>query len=276
MQPPTRHVVYGCESSHHPAEDDENMPTTLLVRAEYDGRMQTPPSTRMRTLGAFLPFVVVSIVHVAALAAESPLAVPTKALLMPLLAVPVLLDARRIIARRSRTPLMLLLGALFFSWLGDEAGLFFPFAPELPLMLGFFGIAHVAYIVLFLRVLRVRRLPLWTVVYALWWMLMLVTLGPHTGPLLVGVGAYGLVLAGTAATAARCTPIIALGGAFFLLSDSILAFRLFLPDAMPAWTSPAVMLTYTLGQGLLVWGALRALRVSPSSNPAAASAEVVR
>jgi len=208
------------------------------------------------TVWPFVPYVVVSLVHVGALAWESPLAAQTKMLLMPLLAIPVVVAWRRIGPRPAAA---LLLTALFFSWLGDEAGAFFPFAPELPLMLGFFGVAHLAYIALFLRTLRVRRLPLWTVVYLLWWLLMLIGLGTHTGPLLVGVAVYGVVLAGTAATAARCHPLVAWGGAFFLASDSILAFRLFLPEAMPSWTSPAVMLTYTLGQGLIVAGALRAL-----------------
>ena len=111
----------------------------------------------------------------------------------------------------------------------------------------------------FLRHARIRRLPWWTLVYAAWWVGMLAFLGPHTGALFPAVAAYGLVLAGTAATSARCHPIVATGGAFFLASDTILAFRLFLPDAMPDWTSPAVMLTYTLGQGLIVFGILRTL-----------------
>ncbi len=80
-------------------------------------------------------------------------------------------------------------------------------------MLGFFGLAHVAYILLFLRRLRVRRLPLWTIVYALWWLLMMMVLGPHTGSLILAVGAYGIVLAGTAATSARCRAAIAWGEA---------------------------------------------------------------
>lgn len=221
----------------------------------YDGGMQS--RTRLRALWPFAPYALVALVHVIALATHSPLAVPTKALLMPLLALPVVL-AWRALAPRGAAVLLTI--ALFFSWLGDEAGLFFPFAPELPLMLGFFGLAHVAYILLFLRHLRVRRLPLWTVVYALWWLFMIIILGPHTGSLLTAVGAYGLVLAGTAATSARCRAMIAWGGVFFLSSDSILAFRLFLSDAMPDWTSPAVMVTYTIGQGLIVAGALLALR----------------
>lgn len=202
---------------------------------------------------AFVPYAVVSALHVVLLALDHDLAGPTKLLLMPLLAVPVLVAARRI---HSPVTVALLLIALLFSWLGDGAGALFPAAPELPLMLAFFGLAHIAYIVLFARHLARRRLPWWTAIYAAWWLAMILVLGPHTGPLLIGVALYGLLLAGTAAFAARCHPLVATGGAFFLASDTILAFRLFLPDALPAWSSPAVMLTYTLGQGLIVAGAL--------------------
>ncbi|UNK72050.1 lysoplasmalogenase [Microbacterium sp. H1-D42] len=213
-------------------------------------------SIRPLDVAVWVPYVVLAIVHVATLALNSPLAGPTKLTLMPLLAVPVLAAAPRL---RPRVTVVLLLAALLFSWLGDGAGTFFPGGPELPLMLLFFGIAHIAYIVLFLRYTPVRRMPWWALIYAAWWVAMLVFLGPHTGGLFFAVAAYGLVLAGTAATSARGNPVIAWGGAFFLLSDSILAFRLFL-EGTPAWTSPAVMLTYTLGQGLIIAGAIRALR----------------
>ena len=72
---------------------------------------------------------------------------------------------------------------------------------------------------------------------------------------------YGLVLGGTAVAASRCHPLVAAGGAFFLASDTILAFRLFMPDAMPDWTSPLVMLTYCLGQGLIAAGVIVADRL---------------
>lgn len=202
---------------------------------------------------AFLPYIAVAAAHVILLALDSPAAGPTKLLLMPLLAVPAIVAARRV---TPRTAIALLAVALLFSWLGHGAGAFFPSAPELPLMLAFFGIAHLAYIALFLRHLAHRRMPWWTLIYAVWWVAMIAVLGPHTGGLLIGVAIYGVVLGGTAALSARCHPLIATGGAFFLASDTILAFRLFLPDGLPAWSSPAVMLTYTLGQGLIVAGAL--------------------
>lgn len=207
-------------------------------------------------LAAFVPFAAMSLVHVWALAVGSGIASPTKLWLMPLLAIPVLVS----VSLQPALAILLLLAAIALSWLGDGAGAFFPGGPELPLMLLFFGLAHIAYIVLFARILRVRRMPWWTLVYAAWWIGMIVILGPHTGALLPAVAAYGIVLGGTAAVAARCHPLIAVGGVFFLASDTILAFRLFIADAMPAWTSPLVMLTYTLGQGLLVAGALVSLR----------------
>lgn len=212
-------------------------------------------SFSIRGLAVWLPYITLSVIHVVVLATDSPAAAPTKLALMPLLAIPVLIAAPRL---RPRAVIALLLGALLFSWLGDGAGTFFPGGPELPLMLLFFGVAHLGYIVLFLRFARVRPLPWWTLAYLAWWGGMLAVLGPHIGALVFGVAAYGLVLAGTAATSARCTPMTVAGGVFFLASDSILAFRLFLPDLMPPWTSPAVMLTYTLGQGLIVAGVLRA------------------
>lgn len=205
---------------------------------------------------AFLPYLAMSVVHVTALAMNGDIAAPTKLWLMPLLAIPVIASIRL----RPASAIGLLLAAVFFSWLGDGAGAFFPAGPELPLMLLFFGLAHVAYIVVFARTLRTRRMPWWALVYAAWWIAMIIILGPHTGSLLPAVAAYGLVLGGTAAFAARCHPLIAAGGVFFLVSDTVLAFRLFVPDAMPDWTSPVVMLTYTLGQGLIVAGALVTLR----------------
>lgn len=212
----------------------------------------------------FVPFVLVSILHVWALAVDSDVAGPTKLLLMPLLAAPVMPLFRR---RPVLSPVLLLV-ALLFSWLGDGAGALFPNAPELPLMLGFFGLAHVVYIALFLRVLHRRTMPWWTLVYVAWWIAAVTVLGPHTGSLLPAVAAYGIILGGTAAAAARCHPVITCGGVLFLMSDTILAFRLFLPEAMPDWTSPAVMLTYTAGQGLIIAGAVMTLRAQPLTRGA--------
>lgn len=202
---------------------------------------------------AFAPFAVVSAVHVGALAAGADaLAAPTKLALMPLL-----LFGAWWMLRRGTPPL--LAAGIGLSWLGDGAGVLLPRAPEIPTMLLFFGLAHVCYIVLFLRTVRARALPPWSIVYAAWWGILLAVLWPYLGALLVSVALYGLILGGTAVAASRCHPLIAWGGALFLTSDSVLAFRLFV-DGMPDWTSPLVMLTYTLGQGLIAAGAVVTVR----------------
>jgi uncharacterized membrane protein YhhN len=176
---------------------------------------------------------------------------------MPALALAVLWGGRGTAWGR---PATLLFAALAFSWLGDGAATFFPFAPELPVMLACFGLAHLAYIWLFTREMAERPLPAWTVVYAGWWVALLAVLWPHLGALAIPVALYGIVLAGTAATAARAGGIIAIGAAFFLASDSLLAFRIFTPDALPEGAGALVMLTYTLGQGLLAYGVVRVPR----------------
>lgn len=207
-----------------------------------------------RTVVAWTPYVVVAVVHVVLLAVGSRAAEPTKVLLMPILALPVVLLVDR---RWSGAVVATLLTAVFFSWLGDAVGSTVSGDSVLPLMLGFFGLAHVAYIVLFARLVPGRPMPCWTVGYVGWWVAMLAVVGPHTGGLLPAVAVYGGVLAGTAATAVRCHAMVAVGGAVFLVSDSLLAFRLFLPEAAPGWFGPAVMGSYVLGQGLIVAGLLR-------------------
>ncbi|WP_166983802.1 lysoplasmalogenase family protein [Paramicrobacterium fandaimingii] len=205
---------------------------------------------------SFAPFAIISVVHVMALWLSSPIAAPTKLFLMPLLLVPVAVASRRL---TPRTAVALLVCAIALSWLGDAAGAFFGFAPELPTMLLFFGLAHGAYMLLFARHAVRRRLPRWTLIYGVWWVAMLILLASHVGPLIAAVAVYGLVLGGTATLASRCHPLTVSGSFLFLLSDSVLAFRLFLPEWMPPWTSPAVMATYTAGQALIVAGMLLTL-----------------
>lgn len=213
---------------------------------------------RTPRLWGFAAFAAVSVVHVAAIALGAEAVVyPTKLLLMPALAVAVLVARGRGPWRATES---WLLAAIALSWLGDGAAFFFPGLPELPLMLLCFGLAHLAYIVLFARLPDARRVSPWAAAYALWWIAMLAVLWPHLGSLQIAVAVYGLVLGGTAAMATRGGAVTALGGVFFLASDTILAFRLFLPGVSEALVGPWVMATYTIGQGLLAWGIVRRTR----------------
>ncbi|MGP3535151.1 lysoplasmalogenase [Microbacterium sp. RD1] len=221
----------------------------------------TTPAGRSRAVPrwtwGFALYALLSLVHIVALAADADeIAGPTKLLLMPALAIGVLWGGR---GTRWGTPATLLFAAIALSWLGDGASWFFPMLPELPVMLACFGLAHLAYIWLFWRVIPRRALPPWTLVYALWWGILLAVLWPQLGALTVAVAAYGVVLGGTAAAAARVSPLVATGGALFLASDTLLAFRLFV-ESTPDAVSPLVMLTYTAGQGLIAAGVLQEVR----------------
>ncbi|MBA8816382.1 putative membrane protein YhhN [Microbacterium halimionae] len=203
----------------------------------------------------FIPYIALSIIHVVTLALSvDDVAGPTKLWLMPLLIVAVLWGGR---GTAWGTPYTLLFLALAFSWLGDGAGTFFPYLDdELPAMLLCFGVAHLIYIALFWRYLAITRVPRWAAIYAVWWIVLVVYLWPYLGGLAFAVAAYGLVLGGTAVLSTRCHPAIAWGGAFFLTSDTILAFTIFAPKALPPGVGDLVMLTYTMGQGLIAAGVI--------------------
>ncbi|MCT9821191.1 lysoplasmalogenase [Microbacterium sp. W1N] len=226
------------------------------------------PTTRTRTTSwGFVVFAALALVHVGAITlGAEPLVYPTKLLLMPALAGAVLLAHG---GRPWRAVDTWLIAAIALSWLGDGAALFFPFVslpvspPELPLMLLCFGLAHLAYILLFARLPGARRVPAWAVVYGAWWVAMLLVLHVlhvHLGALLIPVAVYGLVLAGTAAMSTRGGTVTAIGGALFLASDTLLALRLFLPGVSETMAGPWIMATYAAGQGLLAWGVVRRAR----------------
>ncbi|MFT4280561.1 lysoplasmalogenase [Microbacterium sp.] len=237
--------------------------------------MTTPARPRSRTARrlettrwwGFLLYAALSVLHVTAITFDlAAIEYPTKLLLMPALGIAAIWALRgRLPTGSTALPAATFLFlALAFSWLGDGAAFFFPFlADELPAMLASFGIAHLLYIALFLRHLHPHPIATWSMVYAAWWGVMIAVLWPHLGALLVPVILYGAVLGGTAVAATRGGTLTAVGGAFFLASDTLLALRLFLPGVSAEATGPAVMIAYTLGQGLLVLGICRLLGKAP-------------
>jgi uncharacterized membrane protein YhhN len=199
-------------------------------------------------LVAFLPFIAAAGIHLGAILLSQPEAVGwTKALLMPALAIGVLWAAPQ-----RRSPVIVLgVIALFFSWLGDVTLRWFVVG------LIFFLVAHITYLVLFVTRLTVRRMPWWALAYAAWLVVLLAILAPHTGPLLIPVIAYGIVLTAMAAFASRCNRPVAWGGALFVVSDSILAVNRFLPEAGIPSVDVLIMVTYLAAQALIAWGLLR-------------------
>lgn len=211
----------------------------------------------------FIPYLVVAVIHLySKLASAEALDTFTKPLLMPVLLVGVLFALP---AWRSRIALLIAI-ALAFSWLGDVSLLY---SGNLGFLtgLGFFLLAHVAYLVLLIGTLRERRLHLGMAVYAVWWVGLVLLLAPHLGVLLVPVAVYGLVLGAMAAWALLGNVWVAVGGALFLISDTLLGLNRFLPGFHFPEVDFAIMLTYIAGQALIVWGAVVFARSRSAGSP---------
>ncbi len=208
---------------------------------------------KARVLTVFVPYLLVGIVHLLALAIDAePVSTFTKPLLMPLLLAAFLFSLPRI---RSEIALLGSLGILF-SWAGDVT-LASPGDLGFLVGLGFFLLAHVAYIVLFLRRLRMRRPRPVALVYLAWWAGLVVVLAPHLGSLLVPVAVYGLVLGAMGAIGLSCNRWIAAGGALFVVSDTLLGLNRFLPGFELWQVDLLIMLSYLAAQGLIAFGAIR-------------------
>lgn len=219
-------------------------------------------------LPAFIPYLVVSSLHLVLLYLGPAWSVTaTKALLMPLLALAVVL-----LVRPQRAPAPLLLAGIAFSWGGDVL-LSFPGDGWFVAGLSSFLLAHVVYIVLFLRMPRARRRPpVWSYIYWVWMIVMLGLLLPHAGALSAPIMLYAAAIGTMAMCASLHDRWIALGGAFFIASDSVLALGRFLPGYEFAAHDFVVMSTYLAAQGFIAWGVVAAIRarraVSDPSSPA--------
>ncbi len=236
--------------------------------------MTTPfRSSRLTVLRPFAVYAIVSVIQLGALFAGAGfLATLTKPLLMPALLL-ALVVAVFWGAPARRAPVVLLAAVgILFSWIGDVL-LSTPGGVGFLLGLGSFFLAHLAYLVLFLGPLRTRRRisaaapaapisptspisPL-ALVFVPWLVGLLVILGPHLGALFVPVALYGLVLGLAASAALGTNRLTAIGGVLFLLSDTVLALRLFLPGFSLWQQDFVIMLLYVLGQGLIVLGTVR-------------------
>ncbi|MFF2273137.1 lysoplasmalogenase [Agromyces sp. NPDC058136] len=219
-------------------------------------------------LPAFAPYLLVSLLHLVLQYLGPAWSVTaTKAMLMPLLALAVLLAVRPARSQPAAVPgrlLALLLGGIAFSWGGDVL-LTFPGDGWFAAGLVSFLVAHVVYLVLFLRMPRARRRPpAWSYVYWAWMIVVLGLLLPHAGVLAAPIVLYGVAIALMATGASMHGGLVALGGAFFIASDSVLALGKFLPGYEFAAHDFAVMSTYLAAQGLIAWGVVVKLRAARS------------
>lgn len=204
-----------------------------------------------------------TLVHLAAhLLGAATLADTSQWFLMPVLAGCLWLATRRHAdgdpGRRSRL-VRLTLVALGFSWLGDTAPDLADGDTAFLVMVGFFLCAQVVYTIAFwpYRVGSVLRRPLALVPYGLALLALVVACAPGAGSLLVPVVVYGVCLVTMAVVATGVDRLAAVGGAVFLLSDALIALNAFAPWYDLPGHGFWVMLTYVVGQVLLVLGVLR-------------------
>ncbi|MEU1628955.1 lysoplasmalogenase [Streptomyces sp. NPDC020096] len=206
---------------------------------------------RERTAGWLLGgFLALSVVHlVAQLAGGGLPAQLTKPALMPVLA------AWSVVRGGPRS----LVVALLFGCGGDTLLMVGGNGPFLAGM-GCFAVGHVVYITVFARrggFAGGRRTRAAAVLYALGWATSLVTLGPSLGALRWPVAGYSLLLTTMALSASGVSVYTCVGGALFLLSDSLIAAGLAHWPQLPRpefW----IMLTYLAGQYLLATGLVAA------------------
>ena len=174
----------------------------------------------------------------------------TKPALMPALAA-VAVTREKTTGAPSSDPMML--AGLGLSWLGDVALLGEGDGPFV-IGLGAFLAAHCFYLVALRRRRRgaVRQRVWFAASYGLAWCVLNTLLWNRTGRLRVPVLIYGTTLSAMALaaldTGGRAR---AVGGAAFLLSDSILALDTFGAATLPSADS-MVMASYTLAQALIV------------------------
>ena len=148
-----------------------------------------------------------------------------------------------------------LLGALLASCFGD---LFLIFGGSWFLVgMGGFAVAHICYVTRFVRTGALRdraRLLRTGVPYAVVWGVLITMLWPDLDAgLRIPLAVYSLLLTGTAVTSACAGVRTGVGGALFLVSDSLIA------TGLAKWPQPPVagfwvMATYLTAQYLLATG----------------------
>ncbi|MGW3494890.1 lysoplasmalogenase [Streptomyces sp. NPDC001020] len=150
----------------------------------------------------------------------------------------------------------LLVTALLFGWGGDVLLLLDADVAFLAGM-GSFAAGHVCYLLLFRRHGTSRARGAWTAgAYGVALVALVVLLWPGLpAGLRIPVAGYSLLLTAMAYGSTRLGPLAGVGGALFLLSDTLIAAGIADWPPLPGpdvW----VMFTYVVAQFLLAWGVL--------------------
>ncbi|MFE9254417.1 lysoplasmalogenase [Streptomyces sp. NPDC006879] len=172
-----------------------------------------------------------------------------------LLAKPLLMPLLAGYAATRRAP-RLLVAALLFGWGGDVA-LLFDADPAFLVGMGSFALGHVCYLLLFGKT---RGSAFVAAGYLAACAVMVASLWPDLpAELRVPVAGYSLLLTAMALRSAALGLATGVGGALFLLSDTLIATGVAEWPQLPApefW----IMFTYLGAQSLLTWGVLEGPR----------------
>jgi len=209
-----------------------------------------------RETAALTAYLALALTNVGSLALGlDTLANVTQWFLMPLLLV-VLLATPPATSRPLPRLRTLTIAALGFSWLGDAAPDLTSGDASFLAMVGAFFVAQLCYIAAFLPSWRqsiTARSPALVLPYAVAFVVLVLACAPKAGPLLAPVIAYGLALTAMAVLSTGLNRATALGGAIFMVSDSLIALGAF-RDWSGRSLSVAIMATYAVAQLLLVLG----------------------
>ncbi|WP_282044096.1 lysoplasmalogenase [Winogradskyella flava] len=165
----------------------------------------------------------------------------------------------------SKSIINLTLLALFFSLLGDTLLMFVDYSPHIfTIGLVAFLIAHVMYILVFLKHRNTRASPLgFIVILLLYASGLFFLLKDGLGDMLIPVIIYMIVILSMATSAflrqgnvnLLSFKLVFIGAIFFMISDSILALNKFY-QPIPI-SNVSIMITYALAQYLIVLGIIK-------------------
>lgn len=176
----------------------------------------------------------------------------TKTLLLPLLLLLYIFSARNPNHSNNEPLNGLFVAGLIFSFFGDFFLLFsWGFLPGL----GSFLLAHFFYILCFTKLGIKKHLPILAAGLLVYVTGLIFSLFPYLKEMKIPVIIYGVVIAAMLYFAVRTTNHnLILGAVLFVISDSILAFNLFVKETTVL--SMIVMITYISAQWFLVKGLL--------------------
>ncbi|MGI8459338.1 MAG: lysoplasmalogenase [Propionibacteriaceae bacterium] len=142
--------------------------------------------------------------------------------------------------------------AIGFSWLGDVLGF------VILAKIAFFLLAQLSYVAAFWPFRRrIVQHPWVLVVYVLVVAALAASIGRESGSLVPAIIGYGGALGLMAVLATGVNRIAGIGGAIFVVSDSLIGIDAFVSSVSVPQAGALIMVSYLSAQLLLLWGVLQ-------------------